>query len=659
MVDCSKCKQYWHQSCVTLDGLNDEEINKLVKWLCPFCYTAPISTNDTESSCMSCRNTRTLRDANNHFEVAIAASHLKSIDNLNELIEESSHLSTQTSIKCIEAEMSQLSEKCDSAFSELSKNVDNLQTELSNLKLQPASAQSTSPAIDSHETFLKSISEQLELLTSNQHNINSSTTPGSDSPSISETLQSYDKSINELTHNITKLQQDIQLLTDPATTSKTHAPSTPHAPPPPPIDPSHNVPIGPIPHCQQPFTENTDEFISVEEADKLITFIQTCSFKQESGHSVCSFGEPYKYTGAKSSEEVPPIPEVLKPIMDKINGIQSELYRANYPKQTQCPPVINSCLVNRYEGPESFLPKHSDKEVTIHPESSIFTLSIGQDCSLTFIERDSGVETELSCSNRSLYHMSRKSQEIFNHQIKKGSVSSGVRFSFTFRSVNWKNRNSTCVIGDSNTGLLCFGSCKRRTFGELMPGQKFFSPRVEDIDPKSCMGYANVVLLCGINDIRRPDVKCESDIKNYYQKLKLKVRQIQKLSPSTTIFICRLLPTKDHNLNRKVDIFNRLIYFDLVPTCEGVQYVEGFEKFAQDHVLAWELSKPFDRHGRPDMLHLNRSGARVLAGLLKHSIFLRLNGGIDRRRHTGRVNGRLYSNVASGSPVLQQTRANG
>jgi hypothetical protein len=255
-----------------------------------------------------------------------------------------------------------------------------------------------------------------------------------------------------------------------------------------------------------------------------------------------------------------------------------------------------------------------------------------------------------------MYHMTRRSQEVYEHLIEKGSIESGVRYSITLRAVCWKNKNATCLLGDSNTGMLRFGSDKRGTFGELMPGRKFWSPKIEDIDPVSCMGYANVVLLCGINDVRQPSVKSDADIAECYSRLKQKVRQIQLLSPSTrAVFVCRLLPTKDSSLYRKVDTFNRLIFYDLVPTCKDVVWVEGFERFARNHVLAEELSKRFDSSGRPDTLHLNRSGARVLAGLIKNCVFLRLNGGIDRRKHRSRVDGRSYSGVLAGSwPALQR-----
>ena len=88
--------------------------------------------------------------------------------------------------------------------------------------------------------------------------------------------------------------------------------------------------------------------------------------------------------------------------------------------------------------------------------------------------------------------------------------------------------------------------------------------------------------------------------------------------------------------------------------------MEGFQHFVCNRVLTAELSMYLDKHGRPDMLHLNRAGARVLAGLIKQSVFLRLNGGIDKRRHTGKVNGRLYNNVVKlGSRLHQSGLADG
>ena len=605
-IDCSRCHQYWHSECVTLDGLEEKEINKLLNWLCPFCYTAPVATTDVvdSSSCLTCRNTRTLRDANHALEVSAAAANIKrSADNEN-IAGNMSMLSNETSIKCIEAELKQMHESCQTDIRKLVHEVTELKSELTKLSSAPMQAPPPShSAILEHDAFLKSVSDKLDAIIKASH----------DTP-------------------------------DPC-----HPPEATSLP-----EPDH---LAEIEHHQVPYSDSIAEFITRDEAQRLINYLDSCSYKNENGHSVASFGESYTYTGSKSSSNVPPIPDQLKPLFEKVQSIQTEMFSSSDQNSDQNAPLINSCLINKYEGADSYLPRHSDSEVTIHPESSIFTVSLGQLCDLKFIERKSGSESVLPCPDRSLYHMTRRSQEVFDHMIERGSIKSGVRYSLTFRCVSWTNKNSTCLLGDSNTGLLRFGDDSRGTFGKLMPGRKFWSPRIEDINPVSCMGYANVVLLCGINDIKQPDVANKNDVAGCYYKLKLKINQIKCLSPSTkAVFVCRLLPTKEPQLNLKVDSFNRLIFFDLVPSCKNVVYVEGFEKFAHNHVLADELSKQFDRHGRPDMLHLNRSGARVLAGLIKHSIFLRLNGGVDKRKHRSNVNGRLYRSVASDPPASQRRR---
>ncbi|KAL5260957.1 hypothetical protein ACHWQZ_G005622 [Mnemiopsis leidyi] len=630
LIDCSKCRQYWHTKCVTLDGLSKKDYNKIVNWLCPFCYTAPVSTADfsNDASCLTCRNTKTLRDANHAFEVSAAAAKIKSVINIGDISGPSdSLLSQENSIRCIESEMKQMNEACQTDIRKLINEVCQLKTELTNLSSTgPDTLHASHHSSESTEQLLATISCKIEALSINE----SSITAG----------------LNELKQSVASLRS-----TDPHPTVPSRPPLPPDSNPIFPVHPTR-VPrtgceIPHVPHRQIPVSDTKHEFLEQTEANELKVFFDSCSFKPESGHSVMSFGSPYQYTGSKSSSNVPPIPDILKPLLERINNVQSELYRSLYPDQPfLTPPEINSCLVNKYQGSDSFLPRHADREMTIHPESSIFTISLGQSCDVTFTERESGTESSHPCPDRSLYIMSRRSQEVFDHEIEKGSMPAGTRYSLTFRCISWTHNNSTCLIGDSNTRFLRFGSNKRGTFGEQMPGQKFWAPKLKDIDPVSCMGYSNVVLLCGINDIKESQIQCESDVADCYTLLKQKIKQIKLLSPCTkAVFVCQLLPTKDLTLNRKVNDFNRLIHFDLFPSCKDVEYVEGFRQFVCNRVLAAELSMHLDRHGRFDMLHLNRAGARVLASLIKQSVFLRVHGGVDKRRHTGRVNGRLYSSV--------------
>ena len=43
MLQCKNedCKKWWHAQCVRLTGLSKNELKKLEKWLCPYCYRLP------------------------------------------------------------------------------------------------------------------------------------------------------------------------------------------------------------------------------------------------------------------------------------------------------------------------------------------------------------------------------------------------------------------------------------------------------------------------------------------------------------------------------------------------------------------------------------------------------------------------------------------
>lgn len=85
------------------------------------------------------------------------------------------------------------------------------------------------------------------------------------------------------------------------------------------------------------------------------------------------FGYPYHYNGSNHSDEPVDIPDRISQVIDGINE--------QYPDA-----IINSCLVNKYTGPESHLPRHADNEYTIEPGSQIFTVSLGKGVKVKFTE---------------------------------------------------------------------------------------------------------------------------------------------------------------------------------------------------------------------------------------------------------------------------------
>ena len=62
-----------------------------------------------------------------------------------------------------------------------------------------------------------------------------------------------------------------------------------------------------------------------------------------------------------------------------------------------------------------------------------------------------------------------------------------------------------------------------------MPGQHKFAYTVAEIDPVSCAGFNNVVILCGLNDIRKPEVD-EAMLKKVYCDFKSKITEIRKVN---------------------------------------------------------------------------------------------------------------------------------
>ena len=374
-------------------------------------------------------------------------------------------------------------------------------------------------------------------------------------------------------------------------------------------------------HSESYIINCVNDFINQSEIDFITSVLSDCTFSEEHGHSVCAFGADYRYNGSRATTR--DFPEPIKELVDKIN---SKFYNSG--------DKINSCLVNKYSGNDAFLPEHSDNESSIDPESSIFTISIGAKANIVFRDISDVTESKHLCESGSLYYMSRHSQDFFSHRINKSDMGEEVRYSLTFRVVGWCFKNSTCVIGDSNTGKLKFGT-EVGTFGYTMPGKREWAATINDIDPTCCSSYKNVIILCGINDIKSKHIRNSNDIKELYIRLKCKIEQIHLLNKRANIFVCPILPTKLSELNRKALDFNKFILGDLCQSCPGVSLVLGFDEFLdQDGYLAKDVSFAGDH------LHLNLAGARHLATLFKASISLK-NGG------SGRIRKKLYSAAVS------------
>ena len=207
----------------------------------------------------------------------------------------------------------------------------------------------------------------------------------------------------------------------------------------------------------------------------------------------------------------------------------------------------------------------------------VYTVSIGNSAAVTFTNIKSGEESELIVEDRSLYRMSRDSQNEFKHQIRQNPDNS-VRYSLTFRCTHWSFLNSTYAVGDSNFGRIRFGE-GRGNVGAATPGLKDWSPKVDDIIPSKSRSYRNVVVMCGTNDLKHPMENEDEEILTIYKKYKGKFEEVRKLNPKCKLFVCPVLPTRDQSINVRIVKFNKLIFSDLAKSNLYVSVVHGFAEF--------------------------------------------------------------------------------
>jgi alkylated DNA repair dioxygenase AlkB len=444
-------------------------------------------------------------------------------------------------------------------------------------------------------------------------------------------IDSIQSQLNSLTDQI-KLLQNSSPPSLPTNQPGHHI--VPPPPPPPPPGPKVKIENVNLTHSTNHIEAMDEEYLTQEEEADLMTFFEGEDFATEGNRLVALYGVNYKYMGSKSQAK--PTPKIIQDIMDRLNNT---LCKSN--KDSRLHYTLNSCLVNCYPDCDSFLKEHSDNEGDINPLSSIFTVSLGDTRTVKFRNLHGGDLKEVPCKGRSLYSMTRNSQDFWKHSVEKDpNISAAVRYSLTFRSIHWSNFNSTALIGDSNFGPINFGSGKGK-LGASTPGSRFWCPTIDKVDPLEYTSFKNVVLMVGTNNLKLEEVD-DKEIKELYKLYKTKVSQIRKYNPRCKLFICPILPSKLHNINRKVFKFNSYLYNDLCQSNLSVTLVEGFEQFFDNSTNL--LRSTFSRPSPDDVLHLNDRGIKVLVSLIKRAIFYRKN------THNNPVDRRLFSNVLRGGP---------
>ena len=156
--------------------------------------------------------------------------------------------------------------------------------------------------------------------------------------------------------------------------------------------------------------------------------------------------------------------------------------------------------------------------------------------------------------------------------------------------------------------------------------KRFLTILVQHFIKQQC--YKNVVIQCGINDIRRPQV----DVRDCATRLIGKLDKISRVCKSSSkIIVSPILPTKLPHLNEKAKLFNQLI-FDYINKVNPRIGCLDFNNF-----LDIETGLLADQYGsfrdRTDAIHLGSSGIFTLSRVIVEKI----RGNI--------VDGRLFTDI--------------
>ena len=273
---------------------------------------------------------------------------------------------------------------------------------------------------------------------------------------------------------------------------------------------------------------------------KFLTSKNSCF--ESSVNSRLLFGEhPTHQRSDKVKKE--PIPKALWDCID--------LICSQYPNSVR----PNSVEISKYTGHLATTNVDNNELYTI-PQLHIFTINIGDSCDIIFTDKISGTETNHSVSDNSLCVITQISKDFYTQKFSKtSSTNDSVYFSITFRCVDRSCLRSTCLIGDSNTRPVYFNNddSKRSVMGKSIYGKRVYAPLISDVDYKTCMGFKNVILHVGINELKnrnRSDtisLPVEDVFSNYLNCL----INLRKYCLNAKFFVSPILPTRIRALNTK------------------------------------------------------------------------------------------------------------
>ncbi len=153
--------------------------------------------------------------------------------------------------------------------------------------------------------------------------------------------------------------------------------------------------------------------------------------------------------------------------------------------------------------------------------------------------------------------------------------------------------------------------------GASYPGKREKAANVRDINPDRCVGYQNIFINCGTNDLRCENVGSELQIHQLVDVLRDKLMAIKQLCPKASIFVVPVLPSRIHAMNKNIMLYNELVD-NMLHSCFPNIWYQGIYSFLDDNGL---LSIKLARQG--DKIHLGSRGIARLDTYIKTCVFRR------------------------------------
>ena len=239
--------------------------------------------------------------------------------------------------------------------------------------------------------------------------------------------------------------------------------------------------------------EYEENFLDPDARLKISQFLDSCTgFVKDGSMKTLNFGKTFNQsTRVNSKKEIPePFRAVIYILHDKYS-IQDEA-------------KLNSVIINKFSGQHTKLPEHSTNDPSINPDSSIFTLSIGDSCPIVFRDKCTNATMDVNTTDNSIFIMSSKTQHYRTRKIDTPVISdSSVHHCITFRSVNRSKKNSTLIVGDSNTNHMYFSYEKSLSvLGRDIYGRRVQAFTIDEVEPINCIGSQNIVIQVGLNNLK-------------------------------------------------------------------------------------------------------------------------------------------------------------